>query len=388
MMNIAYLDPYAEPDTRVASLQILQNVDAFARRGATLQLVTPAASVLPEEILGRALHTGATQHGLRNIRKTWYFPFNSQRIFFQQARRWLKNNPVDAIFTRNLKLADFLLRHVPEVPLFFETHELFAQSFAESHDLTRRRNRKKHRILMAREQFIYQQAAGIFALTSLLADDITAAYGTPLPVIIAPDGVDRIAANEVYREALWQPHAPARILYLGSLHPWKGVPTIIEAMQHMDQAVLTIAGGNEKEIAALKEKTTQQGLGDRVRFAGYAAPKSRFALIAEHDICVLPLTKTSIGSRYTSPLKLFEYMAMNKPIVLSDLPSVREVVDESCVFFARSGDASSFAEGLRAVLSDLQAAGRVAGHARQRALTHTWDTRAETILRTITERLC
>ncbi|MEY2345148.1 hypothetical protein I3679_019235 [Proteus mirabilis] len=45
MMKIAYLDPYPVPDLRVASLQILQNVDAFARAGAQVTLVTPKDSI-------------------------------------------------------------------------------------------------------------------------------------------------------------------------------------------------------------------------------------------------------------------------------------------------------------------------------------------------------
>lgn len=386
-MKFAYLDPYPVPDTRVASLQILQNVDAFARQGALVALVTPAASLPTEEILGRKLHPNVRLHGLRNIRKTWYFPFNSQRIFFRQALCSLKKNPPGALFTRNLKLADFLVRHAPDIPLFFEAHELFAQSFAESHDLGRNRNRRKHRLLVEREKQIYRKAAGTFTLTALLAEDIQSAYSPNGPVTVAPDGVDRIAADSAYQDAPWEPHAPARILYLGSLHPWKGIPTVIEAMQSVEQAVLTIAGGNEKEISALRENARRLNLNDRVKFVGYVPPKERFALIAQHDICVLPLTNTSIGSRYTSPLKLFEYMAMKKPIVISDLSSIREIVDEQCVCFAQSENADSFAAALQALLADPQRAARLAERAREKGLLHTWDQRAGTILNAIARRL-
>ncbi len=387
MIKIAYLDPYAVPDTRVASLQILQNADAFARQAAHVSLVTPESPISADDLLGRALHPGVTLHGLKSVRKKWYFPFNSQKFFFRQAHAWLKKNPVDAVFTRNLKLADFLLRHIPDTPLFFETHELFAQSFSESHDLRRSQNRRKRLILQKREQFIYRHATGIFALTSLLADDIASTYGTSRPIVIAADGVDLLAADKAYKQSPWQLHTPAKILYLGSLHPWKGVPTVIEAMQYVKPASLVIAGGDEKQITALLNFAAQLGVSDRVEFLGYVPPKSRFELIDKCDICVLPLTKTSIGSRYTSPLKLFEYMAMKKPVVISDLPSIRDVVDEHCVYFAQSESAESFSQGLLAVLRNPQQAALIAENARQKSLVYTWDNRAKIILDVIAARL-
>lgn len=118
-MKIAYLDPYPVPDLRVASLQILQNVDAFARAGAEVTLVTPKGQYQDSDILGRSIHTNASLVSLRDIRRKWYFPFNSQKLFSLQIARWIKQNDVDALFTRNLKLACYLCENYPEIPLFF-----------------------------------------------------------------------------------------------------------------------------------------------------------------------------------------------------------------------------------------------------------------------------
>ncbi|MFR2697867.1 MAG: glycosyltransferase family 1 protein, partial [Proteus mirabilis] len=94
MMKIAYLDPYPVPDLRVASLQILQNVDAFARAGAQVTLVTPKGQYRDSDILGRDIHSNARLIALRDIRRKWYFPFNSQKLFSLQIARWLKQHPV------------------------------------------------------------------------------------------------------------------------------------------------------------------------------------------------------------------------------------------------------------------------------------------------------
>ncbi len=387
MTAIAYLDPYPVPDTRTASLQILQNADAFARCGAQLDLITPAGPMTAGELLGRPLHPGAAMHPLKNIRRRWFFPFNSQRGFFLQALHWLRSHPVDALYVRNLKLADFLLKRRPDLPLFFEPHELFARSFAESHDLSRRRNRRKHRILQHREKRVYQQAAALFALTSLLADDIRDTAGTGRPVYIAPDGVDRIAADQA-RPAAAQPfHDPVRILYLGSLHPWKGLPTLLRALPNVSGAGLTVAGGSAREIDALRRAAADLGISDRVDFPGFIEPRRRFGIIADADLCILPLTNTAIGSRCTSPLKLFEYMAMGKPIVVSDLPAIREAVDETCVRFAQSEDPDSFAQALRDLIEHPDRAAALAATARQRAQVFTWERRAQHILARIQDHL-
>jgi len=50
------------------------------------------------------------------------------------------------------------------------------------------------------------------------------------------------------------------------------------------------------------------------------------AQLADAAVAVLPLTEDLISASFTSPLKLFEYMAARVPIVASDLPSTREVL--------------------------------------------------------------
>ncbi|KOY61333.1 glycosyltransferase family 4 protein [Photorhabdus heterorhabditis] len=348
-MKIAYIDPYPVPDYRVASLQILQNVDAFARQGANVYLVTPEGTITAEEILGRTLSSLAKRVPLRNIRRKWYFPLNTQKMFYFQVSCWLKKNKVDAVFTRNLKMAKYLLCEHPEIPLFFESHEIFAQSFKESHDLSKNKNQYKYQKLKEAEHFVYSQSRVIFVLTSLLSDDIISGYSVSTPIVVAPDGVDMLAVESISLDKLVSNdrELPTQILYLGSLHRWKGIPTAIEAMMYLENAVLNIAGGEPEQIKQLQQIAQQIGVCDKVNFLGFIQPKLRFQMIADNDICLLPLTKTSIGSRYTSPLKLFEYMAMGKPVVISDFPSIRDVVDENAVSFADSENAESFAEQIR-----------------------------------------
>ncbi|MDF4697004.1 glycosyltransferase, partial [Vibrio parahaemolyticus] len=115
---------------------------------------------------------------------------------------------------------------------------------------------------------------------------------------------------------------------------------------------LYVAGGKPDQIAILENIANKLGVTDRICFMGYIEPVKRFEVIENTDICVLPLTDSSMGGRYTSPLKLFEYMAMKKPIVISDLPSIRSVIDDDLVEFATSGNAASFANAIKHIIDN------------------------------------
>ncbi|MDR0217387.1 MAG: glycosyltransferase family 4 protein [Enterobacteriaceae bacterium] len=395
-MKIAYIDPYPVPDLRVASLQILQNVDAFARQGHQICLITPVGQRSAEEILGRTLPPSVELIALRDIRRKWYFPINTQKVFYYQVSRWLKENQVDAIFTRNIKMANYLVRRHSDIPHFFESHEVFSQSFKESHDLNKRSNKRKYTKIRDIEQQVYHHSRAIFVLTSLLRDDINAEYGLKkdsikTPITIAPDGVDLLAveaATKTYSGDQNRTREAVQILYLGSLHRWKGVPTVMKSMSYLHDVVLNIAGGNSTQIEQLKTVAQQIGVSDKVNFLGFVHPKKRFHIIADSDICVLPLTKTSIGSRYTSPLKLFEYMAMGKPVVISDFPSIRDAVDESAVSFADSENAESFARQIQLLIDNPSEMIAKAAHSQQLVAEHfNWEQRAKLIMQVI-EKSC
>lgn len=350
-MRIAYIDPYPVPDYRVASIQILQNIDAIARNGDDVFMVTPVSSMQANTILGRDIAPGVHFSFLKDIRKKWYFPFNSQKIFCIQISHWLKKNPVDVILTRNLKMANFLLSHHPQIPCFFESHEIFAQSFKESHNLSKQKNQKKYKALLQMESKVYNQASAIFVKTTPMKDDIIEQYKTSAPIVVIPNGAD-LHAIESFYEPQYQQKENIQLLYLGSLHRWKGVPTIIEAIKNVDNITLNIAGGKAIEIEQLKVFADSLGVLDKIRFLGYIEPVKRFELIAQNDICVLSLAKTNMGSRYTSPLKLFEYMALGKPVVISDFPSIRDVVDDRVVSFAQSEDVNSFSLAIKQLVED------------------------------------
>ena len=267
------------------------------------------------------------------------------------------------------------------LPIFFEAHELFAQSYREAHPEGGLGVSRKLAAIARRERFVYRHAAGLFTLTQALADDIRTRYAAQMPFRVVPDGVDLRQAEPLCPSLT---NSRPMLLYLGSLHPWKGVEVLIEAMRRVEHAELRIVGGSEQRRRELTALSRSRGVSDRVVLNGPVAPAQRFAVIAGADICLLPLTRTSIASRYTSPLKLFEYMAAGKAIVTSDLPSVREVIEPGVhALTAQPEDPESFAQAIHTLLMDAELCARLGAAARARVEAFTWTRRAGRIVELI-----
>ena len=102
------------------------------------------------------------------------------------------------------------------------------------------------------------------------------------------------------------------------------------------------------------------------------------------NILVIPNSASSkISSEYTSPLKLFEYMASGCPIVASNLPSLREVLDEKNCVFAKPDNPESFKEAIEKVLNDIEFSSSIAKKALEDVSSYSWEDRAKNILKII-----
>jgi glycosyltransferase involved in cell wall biosynthesis len=99
-------------------------------------------------------------------------------------------------------------------------------------------------------------------------------------------------------------------------------------------------------------------------------------------VLVYPAPKTHhpYFLRDTSPLKIFEYMAAERPIISADLPPIRDVLDESTAYFFRPGDSADLARVIRHVMDNRAEAQQKAKAARAKVAHYTWEERMKRIL--------
>ena len=170
-------------------------------------------------------------------------------------------------------------------------------------------------------------------------------------------------------------------MYSGHFYRWKGVDVFLEALAQVPDLRGLLVGGypGDPDEARLRALARQLGIGDRVTFTGLVPRAEVCRLVRSATVCVVPTVDTP-SARYTSPLKLFEYMACGRPVIISDLPPIREVVeDEQTALLVPPGDAGKLADALRRVLADEVLAIQMTRRATEIVSKYSWVQRAESL---------
>jgi glycosyltransferase involved in cell wall biosynthesis len=293
------------------------------------------------------------------------------------------------VFTRDLQFADLLLRLKRRSRLCYEAHALEALMYRERGLLyatgERASERKAHRI-GAREARVWKGAAGLVTTTQGIRTSFTEQHGARPHVSVIPNGCD-VPPDALFPGLARNP--VPRVLYAGQLYPWKGVDVLVEALTHVPAAQLAILGGlpGENDTARIAALVAARGLTARVELLG-TVPQARVAEeLRRADVVAVPFLATSMTERHTSPLKAFEAMAAGRPIVISDLPSSREVLrDGENALLVPAGNATALGNALRRVLEDRPLAERLARLAFADSFQYSWDARARA-LRALFEEL-
>ena len=99
------------------------------------------------------------------------------------------------------------------------------------------------------------------------------------------------------------------------------------------------------------------------------------------DVAVMPFPETEHYKYFISPLKLFEYMAAGVPIVASDLPSIRDILQhDKNAWLVPPGNSDSLGQAILTLLRDPDRATRLAKTAKEEVRHYTWKKRAQGIL--------
>lgn len=162
----------------------------------------------------------------------------------------------------------------------------------------------------------------------------------------------------------------------------KGIGLALEAFRHVlesaPDAELVLVGGSPKEIARYQAQAQAYGIDKNVRLLPRVSPEHATLYRKSFDVQVLPLLQNEYA--FMLPLKVFEYMATGRPIVASDLPSVRPILNEKNSFLVAAGDAVALADGIVSVLGAYTQAEVRARHARNDVAMYTWEARAQKII--------
>lgn len=376
------------PIERANGVQTMATCRAVAARGHALTLLVRAdSSPTPRDPFA---FYGVAPWPTFTIEAIGPATARKVQMLWTALRRSLSRG-IDVVYTRDLSLASLLAR-LPKSSrprLVYESHAIAPVFAAAMPALLGPASPGPSAIKLARlerrELRVWRNADAYVTITQTLADDLATRYGTRNRVFVVPDG-----ANAVARPPVVNTPARIRAAYAGHLYPWKGVDVFLHALAATPGIDGLIVGGHpgERDLERVSNLARSLELGDRLTITGLLPPHEVSNALAGAQIFVLPNTATAVSERYTSPLKLFEYLALGGAIVASDLPALREVLaHEDTALLVPPGDSAALAEALSRLAADPALRERLGKAALARSLHFTWERRAERLERAFSEAL-
>jgi glycosyltransferase involved in cell wall biosynthesis len=233
------------------------------------------------------------------------------------------------------------------------------------------------------DQYIFNRATGLVAVSSKLKQHLMSEFGVPFERIIV---LTNAADPDVFDMKRVEPAAKYAELngkiigFVGGFYPWHGLDFLLQVFQQMapriPDAKLMLVGDGPM-LPVIKAQSEQLGLADRVILTGRVAHQNLPGFLALFDVGVMP-----DSNDYGSPMKIFEYMSLAKPVVVPDYGPLRDAVEdgvEGRIF--KPKDINDMARCLTDVLMDDVTYERMSNAARNKILTkHNWMNNARLIL--------
>ncbi|MFA4941733.1 MAG: glycosyltransferase family 4 protein [Patescibacteria group bacterium] len=248
-------------------------------------------------------------------------------------------------------------------------------------------------------KFFIKKAEKVIVVTRELKKKALEAGFSDGQIFASPDGVDlkifdlNISKIEA-RQKLSLSEDKIILGYTGRFETMgekKGVEEILEAVKillddYPDIFFLAV-GGSGSEIENSRNFSDRLGLKKNVLFLE-KIDRSRLAICQKAcDLLLMPFPFTQHFAYYMSPLKMFEYMASQRPIVATDLPSVREVLNEENALLIKVNAPEVLAEGIKKIIENKKLAETISQKAFLDVRNYTWEKRAENIIKFINDKI-
>ena len=169
-----------------------------------------------------------------------------------------------------------------------------------------------------------RRARVVFTVSDRIADHLAGTYGIPRPVVVR----NVPPRSAIAGSGSGSPDAPPVILHLGQIRASRGLEHVIAALPLVPGARLVFMGYGAGK-PALEALAAASPAADRIEFRPPVPPADVPRTAAEAWVGVTLLEDSCLNHRYALPNKLFEYLAAGVPVVASDLPEIRAVLEST-----------------------------------------------------------
>lgn len=202
---------------------------------------------------------------------------------------------------------------------------------------------------------------------------------------VLPDGAD-IETTQDFISTEWKSKDKSlSIGYFGHLYKGRGIEIIIDLAKSIEWAEFHVIGGLESDVMYYRQL---EDLPDNILFYGFKQQHELSYLRSKCDILLMPYQEdlstynsNLSTARWMSPMKLFEYLSTKKAIISSDLPVIREILNDSNSILVPPNDLQCWIKAIQ-LLSDATLRERISSKAYDDFVNYyTWDIRAKNVLK-------
>ena len=311
----------------------------------------------------------------------------------------LQRDPTDFIYQRMSfnNFAGAWLRLLTSIPFVCEYNGSFA--WMQRHWGTRPLPFES--LTLAAEDLSLRAADLVVVVSDASRAELIERGYDPDRILINPNGVD----PEIYNPSIDGSGIRSQLGlgdrtvfgFIGTFGRWHGAEVLIQAFARLleerpalrDQVHLLMVGDGRTKAGA-ETRARDLGLAGNVTFTGLVPQASGPAHLAACDVLVSPHVPNSDGSRFFgSPTKLFEYMAMGRAIVASELEQIGTVLKHrETAILVPPGDVGELARALVDLAGSQERRAELGAAARTAAVAHhTWNRHTARILDALTDRL-
>jgi glycosyltransferase involved in cell wall biosynthesis len=378
-IEIIYVALANVPSSTANSIHVMKMCQAIRQEGHDVTLIVPEfteSSILSDIDVWEF-------YGIRdkfNLHKLPGYTKLRGNAFYWYLILELRKHRSAMIFTRDIKVA--LLAGWLGHPVIYEAHfpMLYGATPLYYGLLVRMRRLCALVVISDALKVLFQKSKA----TRLIEDRL----------LVAHDGADvdentSLPAKANCRSKLKIPQNAFVVVYTGHLYLGRGIEQIIAVAEKLKNVFFHLVGGKEVNVAKYREKTAHL---NNVNFHGFVPCAEVPEHLASADVLVMPYQRaleisSGTGSVNTadwmSPMKLFEYMAAQRPVISSDLPVLREVLsDEGNALLVQADDVKQWREAIVRLRDDRHLGERLASQAWHDVTTeYTWRQRARRIMK-------
>ena len=249
---------------------------------------------------------------------------------------------------------------------------------AESHAHTDNRTQPFLKMIEATGR--YSQFRYLITISDVLSQHYQSLGVPQEKMLVLPTGVDidRFTRPENLPPSPYATDKP-NIAYVGHLYDYKGIPTILETAQLCQDVHFHLMGGLPQDIERVQLVIKEQNLVN-VTLHGHKPQSELPPYLWNADMLLLPPSLDHPSARWTSPVKLGEYLASGTPVIATRIPALEDWLTDEQVTFIAPDSPPAMAQAITAGLSNPQQVQQKSERGIQLAQEFSYRVRAQTIL--------